>query len=64
MSDHDADVGHHADKHDDEHSAHAGHDSGLGPIDWQLWFAGVLGVVAGLVTIAGLVAATGFDFRA
>ena len=64
MSDHDADVMHHADEHDDEHDAHAQHDGGLGPIDWRMWFAGILGVVAGLVTVAGVVAATGFSFSA
>jgi hypothetical protein len=64
MSDHDADVGHHADQHDAEHDAHAGHGAGLGPIDWRMWFAGVLGVIAGLVTIAGFVYATGFSFSA
>ena len=62
MSDHDADVMHHADAHDAEHDAHAHHDGGLGPIDWPMWLAGILGVVAGLVTVAGVVAATSFSF--
>ena len=64
MSDHDADVMHHADAHDAEHDAHAHHDGGLGPIDWWMWVAGILGVVAGLVTVAGVVAATQFSFSA
>jgi hypothetical protein len=64
MADHDADVAHHADQHDAEHDAHAHHEDSLGPIDWRMWFAGALGVVAGLVTVAGFVAATGFDFGA
>jgi hypothetical protein len=64
MSDHDADAAHHADQHDAEHDAH-GHDEGtLGPIDWRMWFAGVLGLVAAVVTVAGVVAATGFSFSA
>jgi ABC-type Zn2+ transport system substrate-binding protein/surface adhesin len=64
MTDHYADVAHHADQHDAEHDAHAHHEGALGPIDWRMWFAGVLGVVAGLVTIAGMVAATGFTVGA
>ena len=64
MSDHDADVMHHADAHDAEHDAHAHHDGSLGPIDWRMWIAGVIGVFAGLVTVAGFVFATSFSFSA
>ena len=49
-----------------------GHDAGghgheadsLGPIDWAMWAAGAVGVIAALVVTAGLVAATGFAFNA
>jgi ABC-type Zn2+ transport system substrate-binding protein/surface adhesin len=64
MSDHDADVAHHADQHDAEHDAHAHHEGSLGPVDWRMWIAGVLGVVAALVSVAGFVAATNFRFSA
>ena len=52
---HDAD-GDHASGHDD---AHDGHDEvSLGPIDWRMWTAGVVGVAAGLVVVAAFVMGT------
>ena len=55
---------HHADTHDASHDAH-GHDDGtLGPIDWPMWGAGILGVIVAVVTIAAFVVATGFAFNA
>jgi hypothetical protein len=59
-----------------EHAAHGapasatahGHDDHghaadtLGPIDWKMWGAGVLGVVAALEVLVGVVVATGFSF--
>lgn len=40
-----------------------GHDDGhdalvLGPIDWRMWAAGVVGVAAGLVVVAAFVMGT------
>jgi ABC-type Zn2+ transport system substrate-binding protein/surface adhesin len=52
--------------HGDDH----GHDDhghpaeALGPVDWAMWGAGVLGVVVGLIVTAGLVLATSFSFSA
>jgi len=52
--------------HGDDH----GHDDhghpieALGPIDWAMWGAGVLGVVVGLIMTVGLVLATNFSFTA
>ena len=64
MSDHDAPAMHHADTHDASHDAH-GHDDGtLGPIDWPMWGAGILGVIVAVVTVAAVVVATGFAFNA
>lgn len=68
MSDHSAPAAHGG--HDDQADAHGGHgdhgDHGpvLGPIDWKMWGVGVLGVIAALVVVAGMVAATGFAFNA
>jgi hypothetical protein len=68
MSDHDPAPAHHADAHDAGHdSGHGdhGHDEGsLGPVDWPMWGAGVLGVVAAIVTTVAVVAATKFVFSA
>jgi ABC-type Zn2+ transport system substrate-binding protein/surface adhesin len=50
-TDHGGDHGH------DDH-AHASEE--LGPIDWQMWGVGVLGVIVALIVTAGLVAASGF----
>jgi hypothetical protein len=48
-------------EHDDEH----GHDSmTLGPVDWQMWGVGVLGVVVALIITAGFAIATDFQFNA
>ena len=64
MSDHDQAAMHHADTHDAGHDEH-GHDGGaLGPIDWAMWGAGLLGVIIAIVTVAAVVAATGFAFNA
>jgi hypothetical protein len=68
MTDHDPDPMHHADAdapgHDAGHGEH-GHDEGsLGPIDWGMWGAGILGVAAALAVLAGFVASTQFLFNA
>lgn len=47
-----------------DHDEHGHAADSLGPIDWRMWGAGVLGVVAGLVTMAAMVAGTGFTFSA
>ena len=56
---------------DTDHGAHGaaaahgtGHDDHghaadtLGPIDWRMWFVGIIGVVVALVVVAGFVLAT------
>jgi hypothetical protein len=49
---------HHDAGHGDDH-----HDGGsLGPIDWPMWLAGVLGVAVAVVIIAATVLATDFAF--
>lgn len=54
-----------ADHGDDHGHDDHGHESmGLGPIDWQMWAVGVLGVAVGVVVTAGFVIATGFQFNA
>jgi hypothetical protein len=64
MSDHDTPAMHHADTHDAGHDEH-GHDAGmLGPVDWAMWGAGLLGVIVAVVTVAAFVVATGFAFNA
>ncbi len=57
------------------HAAHA-HDAGhghddhghaadqLGPIDWRMWGAGVLSVIAAIAVLIAFVSATGFSFTA
>jgi hypothetical protein len=52
--------GAHGDGHG--HDAHGG--EALGPIGWTMWGAGVLGVIAALIVVAGFVAATDFSFVA
>ncbi len=61
-----------------DHSAHAAHAHGtghghddhghaadtLGPIDWKMWGAGLIGVVAALAVLVAVVLATGFSFTA
>jgi hypothetical protein len=64
MSDHDAPAMHHADTHDEGHDAHGHEDGALGPIDWTMWGAGVLGVIVAIVTVAAVVVATSFAFNA
>jgi hypothetical protein len=49
---------------DHGHDDHAHPSDALGPVDWAMWGAGVLGVLVGLVVTAGLVVATGFSFSA
>ncbi len=46
------------------HDAHGHADEALGPIDWTMWGAGVLGVVAALIIVAGFALATDFSFIA
>ncbi|MEI7744585.1 MAG: hypothetical protein WCK58_12655 [Chloroflexota bacterium] len=59
MSDHDATAAH-GTGHDDH-----GHDTAtLGPIDWKMWLVGVVGVVAGLIVVAGIALSTSFAFNA
>ena len=53
-----------ADAHGDGHGHDAHGGEALGPIDWTMWGAGVVGVVAALIVVAGFVAATGFSFIA
>lgn len=54
-----------ADHGDDHgHDDHAHPPEALGPIDWAMWGAGVLGVIVGLIVTAGLVLATSFSFSA
>ncbi len=52
----------------DDHADAHGHDDhggeALGPIDWRMWGAGVVGVVSALIVVAGFVAATDFSFIA
>ncbi|MCJ7709510.1 MAG: hypothetical protein MUQ32_01640 [Chloroflexi bacterium] len=52
----------------DDHADGHGHDDHggetLGPIDWRMWGAGVVGVVSALIVVAGFVAATDFSFAA
>jgi hypothetical protein len=68
MSDHGAtahtpDPAHHADQHDGgPHDEHGHHADAIGPIDWQMWGVGVLGVIVALVVTAGFVVATQFVF--
>ena len=57
-------VAHHAtDDHGDDHGhddhAHGDGADALGPIDVFAWGAGVLGVLAALVIVAGFIVATG-----
>lgn len=61
------------DQHGDDHGqdtdgraqdAHGHDDQGLGPIDWTMWGAGVLGAGAALIVTAGFVVATRFAFNA
>ena len=64
MSDHDSphdatDAGH--DEHDG-HDVHGYDADTLGPIDWRMWGAGVLGVLAAVVVVAAFVVATDFVF--
>ncbi len=57
-----------------DHGAHAAPDHGhddhghaadtLGPIDWKMWGAGLIAVVAALAVLVGFVLATGFAFNA
>jgi ABC-type Zn2+ transport system substrate-binding protein/surface adhesin len=55
-----------ADDHGDDHGHddHAHGSEPLGPTDWTMWGAGVLGVVLALVIAAAMVASTGFSFGA
>ena len=61
----------------DGHGSAAGHDDGahghdehahggmsLGPTDWRMWGAGVVGVVFAVIVTAAFVAATAFSFTA
>ncbi len=50
----------HGDGHGDGHGA----GEALGPIGWRMWGAGVVGVVAALLVVAGFVVATSFSFGA
>jgi len=63
--DHGAEAG---DGDGDAHGGGHGHDAhggeALGPIGWTMWGAGVLGVIAALIVVAGFVAATDFSFVA
>lgn len=55
-------VDHHStDDHGDDHGHddHAHGEEPLGPIDVRAWGAALLGIVLGLVTVAGFVIATG-----
>jgi ABC-type Zn2+ transport system substrate-binding protein/surface adhesin len=52
----------HGDDHGHDDHAHA--TEALGPIDWPMWGAGVLGVVLALAIAAAFVASTGFSFSA
>ncbi len=58
---HDVGDPHAAGGHQDEaghpHDEHA--SASLGPIDWAAWGAGILGIVAGLLTAACIYLATG-----
>ena len=47
-----------------EDAAHDEHHDGmaLGPIDWPMWFVGVLGTAVAVVVIAATVIATDFAF--
>ena len=48
--------------------AHGGHDEHghaadtLGPINWTMWGVGVLGVIAGIIVVAGFMISTKFAF--
>jgi hypothetical protein len=44
------------------HDDHAHGDDALGPTDWTMWGAGVLGVVLALLVAACFVLGTGFVF--
>jgi hypothetical protein len=61
---------HAAPAHDAGHGTAHGHDDHghaadtLGPIAWRMWGAGVLGVLAALAVVVGVVLATGFSFTA
>jgi hypothetical protein len=58
MSDHATTAAHDAGHHDEHgHAADT-----LGPIDWKMWGAGVLGVIAALAVVATFVISTGFVF--
>lgn len=46
------------------HDAHGHEESSLGPIDWTMWGVGVVGVIAALIVVAGMVVATNFAFNA
>lgn len=46
------------------HDDHAHASAGLGPADWPMWGAGVLGVALALAVTAALVLATGFSLGA
>jgi hypothetical protein len=53
-----------------DHGTGHGHDDhghaadALGPIDWKMWGAGLIAVVAALAVLVGFVLATGFAFNA
>ena len=64
MSDHEEPAMHHADTHDAGHDAHGHGDGTLGPIDWAMWGAGILGAIVAVVMVAAVVVATGFAFNA
>ena len=53
----------HAAAHDAAHDEHHD-DATLGPIDWPMWGAGVLGVVVAGIIVAAMVVATDFSFFA
>lgn len=59
---------HGADAHGTGHDAGHGQDEHghavdtLGPIDWTMWFVGLIGVVMAIVVAAGFATASGFNF--
>ena len=62
-----------ATEHADGHSVDAGHGDDdshghdamtLGPVDWQMWAVGVVGVVVALIITAAFAVATDFQFNA
>lgn len=46
------------------HDDHGHAADTLGPIDWKMWGAGLLGLIAAAAVAAGVVLATGFRFNA